>query len=523
MRLIRSTAIVGSMTLLSRILGLLRDILMARFLGAGIINDALITATKLPNLFRRMFAEGAFNAAFIPLYAKRLEADGEKAANEFAGEAFAALLFLVAIIVVLFQLTMPLSLNLIGGGLEKVTHNSDGIIPYDLAVIYARITMPYLIFMSMGALFSGMLNSKNHFAIAAFAPIFLNIVWISLLAAQIHFRFEPDRLALWLAIGMTFSGLLQVAILIYALKHAALKIPFKRPRLTPGVRRLVTLGIPGFIAAGITQINLLVTHNIATLQPGAPSWLYYSDRLYQLPLGMIGIAMGVALLPSLSRSLRAERDDEAMSTLNRATEVAAFLTLPAAAALFVIPDFLVSTLFERGRFLPSDSIQTAKALKMFALGLPAFVLIKILTPTFFAREDTRTPMIFACISAVINVAFGFLFFFTLGFFGLALATSIAAWANVLCLAVIQKKRGHFIIERSMPLRLFKMICASALMGAAVFYIAQWGEGLITGALVWDYFVLLIVCGLGLLVYALINVILRTFQMVEIKNAFKKSG
>jgi len=460
MRLLKSSAIVGSMTLLSRVLGLLRDILMAQFLGAGIINDALITATKLPNLFRRMFAEGAFNAAFIPLYARRLEGEGEKAANEFAGEAFAALFFLVALIIVLFQLTMPVSLNLIGGGLEKVSSGDDGIIPYDLAVLYARITMPYLIFMSMGALFSGMLNSKNHFAIAAFAPIFLNIVWIGLLMGQIHLRLDPQKLALWLAAGMTFSGLLQVGILIYGLKRAALRIPFKRPRLTPGVKRLVTLGIPGFIAAGITQLNLLVTHNIATLQPGAPSWLYYSDRLYQLPLGMIGIAMGVALLPSLSRSLRANRDSEAMSTLNRATEIAAFLTLPAAVALFIIPDFLVSTLFERGRFLASDSVQTAKALKMFALGLPAFVLIKILTPTFFAREDTRRPMIFACLSALINIVLGFVLFFKLGFYGLALATTIASWANVACLAITQSRHGHFIVEASVPLRLFKMMIAS---------------------------------------------------------------
>lgn len=523
MKLLKSSAIVGAMTLLSRILGLVRDILLARYLGAGVINDALITATKLPNLFRRMFAEGAFNAAFIPLFARKLEGEGEDAANQFAGEALAALFFLVAIIVVVFQLTMPLSLNLIGGGLDKVGTGAEGdIIPYDLAVLYARMTMPYLLLMSLGALFSGMLNTKNHFAIAAFAPALLNFIWIGLLIAQDSLQLPPETLALYLAIGMTVSGLLQVALLLYGLKRTTMRLPLKRPRLTPGVKRLFTLGVPGLIAAGITQINLLITHNIATLQEGAPSWLYYSDRLYQLPLGMIGIAMGIALLPSLSRSLRAGDDSGAMMTLNRATEIAAFLTLPAAVALFIMPDFLIGTLFERGRFLPSDTQQTAKALKMFAIGLPAFVLIKVLTPTFFAREDTRTPMIFASASAVVNVAFGFGLFFTIGFYGLALATSIAAWGNVLCLALAQKKRGHFTMDKKLLASLPKMFIASAIMGSALYFFVPIAQPWLNGAMMWDYSVLMVVCLIGACVYAVAAVALRVFSLGEIKAAFKKS-
>ena len=509
------------MTLLSRVLGLVRDILLAQFLGAGVINDALITATKLPNLFRRMFAEGAFNAAFIPLYARRLEGDGEAAADNFAGEAFAALFFLVALIVVGFQLTMPISLNLIGGGLEKVASGPEGVVPYDLAVLYARVTMPYLIFMSLGALFSGMLNTKNHFAIAAFAPVFLNIVWIGLLIAQVQMNLPPERLAFWLAVGMTISGLMQAGILIYGLRRAAIRLPLKRPRLTPGVKRLFTLGVPGLIAAGITQINLLVTHNIATLKPGAPSWLYYSDRLYQLPLGMIGIAMGIALLPTLSRSLRANRHEEAMVTLNRATEIAAFLTLPAAFALFLIPDYLISTLFERGRFLPSDSLQTAKALRMFALGLPAFVLIKVLTPTFFAREDTRTPMIFASASAIVNAALGFILFFTIGFYGLALATTLAAWGNVICLAASQRKHGHFKLDAALKRSVPKMVIASAVMGVAVYYLAQKSEPLMRQVMLWDYMVMIAVCGLGAVLYVALAIGLRIFRLSEMKAAFSK--
>ncbi len=522
MRLVKSTAIIGAMTLVSRILGLVRDILLAACLGAGLVNDAFITAIKLPNLFRRMFAEGAFNAAFVPLYARRLEGEGEGSAAQFAGEAFSGLFFLVALIVILFQLTMPISLNLIGGGLGKVATGPDGLVPYDLAVLYARLTMPYLLLMSIAALFSGMLNTKNYFAVAAFIPALLNFVWIGIMATQGVLGLSPKTLALYLSAGMTFSGLLQVGCLIYALKRAGLALPLKWPKITPGVKRLFTLGIPGFIAAGITQLNLLVTHNIATLQPGAPSWLYYSDRLYQLPLGMIGIALGIALLPSLARSLRANRDSEAMTTLNRATEIAAFLTLPAACALFIMPEFLISTFFERGKFTSQDSLQAAKALRMFALGLPAFVLIKILTPTFFAREDTKTPMFFAILSALVNIVLGFLLFFTIGFYGLALATTLAAWSNVACLAIAQKRRGHFKMDGRLLTNLPRILTASLLMGAALVFLQKNAALYIRGSMLWDYLVLFIVCGLGGLIYVLLSALFRIFDLRELKDVLKKS-
>ncbi len=522
MRLLKSTAIIGALTLLSRVLGLVRDILMARFLGAGLVNDALITATKLPNLFRRMFAEGAFNAAFIPLYAKKLEGEGEESAAEFAGEAFSALCLVVALIVVLFQLTMPWSLNLIGGGLDRVASTENGLIPYDLAVLYARLTMPYLLLMSLGALFSGMLNTRSYFAMAAFVPVMLNLVWISLLGSQSVLQHPAHVLAQYLALGMTVSGLLQVVFLVYALKRASIALPLRRPRLTPGVKRLFVLGVPGLIAAGITQLNLLVSHNIATLQAGAPSWLYYSDRLYQLPLGMIGIALGIALLPSLARSLRSDNAAEATETLNRAGEIAAFLTLPAACALFVMPEFLISTLFERGAFTAEDSLQTAKALKMFALGLPAFVLIKVLTPTFFAREDTRTPMIYACISAVVNVTLGFILFFSIGFYGLALATTIAAWSNVVCLAVTQRRRGYFKADAQLLLSVPKMGVASLMMSGVLMLILPFVQTIMTGQLTVDYMVMGLVCGAGACVYVGVALLIGTFKVSDIKDAFKKS-
>jgi len=394
MRLLKSTAIIGSLTMLSRILGLIRDILLAKYLGAGVINDALVTAIKLPNLFRRMFAEGAFNAAFVPLYARQIEEEGDDAAASFAGQAFAALFLLVALITIFFQITMPWSLNLIGFGLDR-TAAAGASAPYDLAVLYARITMPYLILMSIAALFSGVLNTRGRFAAAAFVPALLNIVLIALLGVASQINWPLDELALYLAIGWTFSGVLQAGLLFWSMKRAKIRLPLYRPRITPGVKRLFTLGVPGMISAGITHINLMVSHSIATTQDGAASWLYYSDRLYQLPLGMIGIAMGIALLPALSRRLRSGDESGAMMTMNRAMEIAAFLTLPATAALVIMPDFLIAGLFQRGEFRAADTWEAAKALRMFALGLPAFVLLKVLTPAFFARENTKTPMIYA--------------------------------------------------------------------------------------------------------------------------------
>ncbi len=522
MRLLKSTAIIGSLTLVSRLLGLVRDVLIARFLGAGLVSDAFFTAFKLPNVFRRMFAEGAFNAAFVPLYARRIEEEGEASADEFAKEAMAALFVLVAGIVIIFELTMPWSLSIIGYGLDKAVDPEAGISPYYLAVVYAQITMPYLIFMSMTALFSGVLNTRNHFALAAAVPIVLNIFMITALFAAGLAEWSQKLIGYFLAGAITLSGLVQMAIVIWGCKKAGVRVGFKRPRLTPGVKRLVVLGVPGLLSAGITQINLLVSHSIATMQKSAASWLTYADRLYQLPLGMIGIAMGVALLPALSRRLRAGDQTGARTTLNRAIEIAAFLTLPAAFALAVIPQFLIGGLFERGAFTAETTEQVALALRMFAYGLPAFVMLKILTPAFFAREDTKTPMIFAAVSAIINVSLGVYLFFTIGFYGLALATSVAAWVNVICLGWLLLQDKSFTPDMRLMSRLPRIALASAIMAAALIVIAPRLSPYLTGHFVKDFVVLGAVCGAGFIVYAAAAALLRAFNMSDIRDALKRS-
>ena len=519
-RLLRNTAQVGLFTLLSRILGLVRDVLMARYLGAGVINDALVTAMKLPNLFRRMFAEGAFNAAFVPLYARELEERGEASAQRFAGEAFAALALLTLIIVVAFELTMPVSLNMVGFGLDRAGESDPA--PYDLAVTYARLTMPYLFFMSVGALLSGMLNTHNRFMAAAFAPVLLNILLIGILLVSPNFAWSLPELARWVSLGMSVSGIAQVVLLVVALKRAGLGFRIPRPRLSPGVRRLVALGLPGLVAAGITQINATVSHTIATIQDSAASWLYYSDRLYQLPLGLIGIAMGIALLPSLSRSLRAGREQEADYTQNRGLEFAMLLTIPAAVALFVLPEFLIKGLFERGLFEASDTVQASRALRMFALGLPAFVLLKVITPAFFAREDTRTPMVWAGISAVVNLALGAsLFFFGPGFVGLALATSVAAWVNVLGLAAILRARGTFHLDARLRSRLPRIALASALLGGALWWMRPAATARLSGPLLEDYLWLLVVSAAGALAFVVLAFALGAVKRSELKAVLAK--
>ncbi|MDB2437478.1 murein biosynthesis integral membrane protein MurJ [Hellea sp.] len=522
MRLLKSTAIIGSLTLVSRLLGLVRDVLIARFLGAGLVSDAFFTAFKLPNVFRRMFAEGAFNAAFVPLYARRIEEEGEAAADEFAKEAMAALFVMVAGIVILFELTMPWSLSIIGYGLDKAVDPEMGISPYYLAVVYAQITMPYLIFMSMTALFSGILNTRNHFALAAAVPIVLNIFMITALFTAGLAEWGQRYIGYILSAAITVSGFVQMALVIWGCKKAGVKVGFKRPRLTPGVKRLVILGVPGLLSAGITQINLLVSHSIATMQKGAASWLTYADRLYQLPLGMIGIAMGVALLPALSRRLRANDQTGARTTLNRAIEIAAFLTLPAAFALAVIPQFLIGGLFERGAFTAETTEQVALALRMFAYGLPAFVMLKILTPAFFAREDTKTPMIFAGLSAFINVTLGVYLFFTIGFYGLALATSVAAWVNVVCLAWLLLKDESFTPDTRLLSRIPRIVLASAAMAVALIAIATPAAKYLTGNFAKDFIVLGAVCGIGFVIYAAAAALLRAFDMSDIRDALKRS-
>jgi len=459
MRLLRNLGVVSGMTLLSRVAGFVREILTAAYLGAGPVADTFFQALTIPNTFRRILAEGAFNAAFVPLYAKELEGKSREEADRFATEALSALVTFTAVIVIAFQLGAPWLAYVFFPGMI----GDPGGLAF--AALLLQITMPYLLTMAVLALVTGVLNSHGRFAASAFAPVLFNLVLITILALDFA---EGARLAVWLSIGVTVSGVMQALLLLGAARARRLRVSFRLPRLTPRVKRLVALGVPGALAAGVTQINVLVTSSIATLEEGARSWINYAERLYQLPLGVIGIAMGVALLPNLARLVRAGEIERGHFTMNRAIELSLALTLPAAAAFLVIPEFLVRGLYERLNFTAGDTEMTAMALMVFAAGLPAFVLIKVLQPGFFAREDTRTPMTFSLISVGVNFALALaLFFGPLGFVGLALATSVAGWTNCVLLAITLRRRGLLPVDPRLASAVPRIVLASALMALAV--------------------------------------------------------
>jgi putative peptidoglycan lipid II flippase len=464
MRLFRNLSVISAMTLLSRIAGFVREILTAAFLGAGPVADTFFQALTIPNTFRRIFAEGAFNAAFVPLYAKTMEGEGQTEADQFAREALSALVTATAFIVLIFQITAPwLAYLFFPGAIGDPNALAFG-------AMLLQITMPYLLTMSILALISGALNSHGKFAAAAGAPVFFNLVLIAILAVDFY---EGAALATALAIGVTVSGLLQAGVIYIAARQAGIAIRWTAPRLTPKVKRLIALGVPGALAAGVTQINVLVTSSIAMLETGARSWLNYAERLYQLPLGVIGIAMGIALLPNLARRVRAGDDAGGLDIMNRSIELALAFTLPAAVTFYAIPEFLINGLYERLRFTADDTIQTATALRVFALGVPAFILIKVLQPGFFAREDTRTPMFYSLVGVVLNFVLAVtLFFGPMGFVGLAIASTAAGWATVILLAVTLNSRGYLKPDAQLISRLIRLGVSSGLMGVSVWGLAH---------------------------------------------------
>lgn len=466
--LYRAFATVGGLTMVSRLLGFIRDILIAAALGTGGVADAFFVAFRFPNLFRRLFAEGAFNSAFVPLFAKRLEGEGKASATRFADEALSGLAAVLVAVSVVVMMAMPWLMVVLAPGFVSDPQK------YTLAVRLSQITFPYLFCMSLVALLSGVLNSLQRYSAAAAAPILLNLVLIGAMSGAIVFGHANTPGAGYiLATGVAVAGFVQLAMLWLAVRWSGLRLSFPRPRYTEGMRRLVALGIPGVLAGGITQINIVVGTVIASMQAGAVSYLYYADRLYQLPLGIVGVAIGVVLLPDLSRKLRAGDRLAVTDSQNRSLEFALLLTLPAAVALVVAAAPIISVLFERGAFKASDTPATAWALMAFAAGLPAFVMIKVFQPAYFAREDTRTPMIYAAINMAVNIVASLALFFLFDAWGwmphvgIAIATSLAGWLNALLLWLGLMRQGDFALDRRLIRNLPLIIFASLVMGAAL--------------------------------------------------------
>lgn len=456
-------ASVGGWTMVSRILGFIRDLLMAGFLGASFAADAFFIAFKLPNFFRRLFAEGAFSAGFVPLFARYLAEDEKKGAthaNRFARDVLGWLSTILFFLVLAVEIAMPWVMQGLTGGY------SGNSAKFDLVVSLGRLTFPYLFFISLAAMASGMLNTYGRFAAAAFAPVLLNILMITALVAA---PMGAETKATWLAGAVALAGAAQLLWLVRDMGHIGVRFNWRLPRLTNDVKAMFALIGPAALGAGITQINLLVDVFLAArfLVEGAVSWLFYADRLSQLTVGVVGVALGTVLLPALSKALAADKTDEAQDITTKALVLGLLLALPATGALMAVPDALVRGLFERAAFGAYDTAMVAGALFAYAAGLPAFVLIKVLTPGFLARRDTKTPVRLALIALAVNLAGNLVLIGPMGHIGLAIATSAAAWVNAGLQMGILIRREHFHLPKSESRILVAMGAATVTMTASL--------------------------------------------------------
>jgi len=479
--MLRNMLTVGGWTMASRILGFARDMLIAAMLGTGPIADAFFVALRLPNLFRRLFGEGAFNAAFVPAFSGMLAAEGRPTAYRFANETFAVMAFWLGAITIAGELFMPQVLDVLAPGFRAYPGK------FALAVTFSRITFPYLLLICLAALVSGVLNGLERFTAASASYVLFNIVTIAFLLWLTPHVPTPGHALAW---GTMASGVAQLGLLLWAMRRAGIPLHLPRPRLTPEVRVLLRRMMPGLLGAGVTQLNLAMDVIIASLlPPGTVSVLYYADRVQQLPLGVIGTAVGTALLPLLSRQVRAGEAAAATATMNRAIEYGLFLTLPASVALIISATPVISVLFGHGAFGPQSVHFSAQALAAYAIGLPAFVLVKVVAPGFFARQDMVTPVRIGIASVLLNLAMNLTF--NLGYVlagmgiildpehtrwlpalsqvGPALATSLAAMFNLAWLAGILARRGHLRPDHLLRRRLLGMLPAVAVMALALLF------------------------------------------------------
>jgi putative peptidoglycan lipid II flippase len=509
-RLLSAFLTVSLWTFVSRIAGFVRDVLIAAYLGAGPVAEAFLIAFTLPNMFRRFFAEGAFTVAFVPMFAKKLEA-GEDA-ERFARDAFAGLATVLIVFTLLAQLAMPwLVLAMAGGFLGDAR--------FDMAVEFGRICFPYILFISLAALLSGVLNAMGRFVAAAATPTLLNLTFIAAMLAAARAGWPMGPTLAW---AVPVSGVAQLAMLWIAAARAGFVPRLQLPRLTPELRRLAVIAGPAMLAGGVVQINLIVGRQVASFFEGAVAWLSYADRLYQLPLGIVGIAIGVVLLPDLSRRLRADDTAGGRHSYNRATEFALILSIPAAVALVAAATPIVAVLFERGAFGPDDTAATALAVAIYGLGLPAFVLQKVMQPLYFAREDTRRPFRFAVWAMVVNAVVAVGLAPVIGYIAAAIATTVAGWTMVWQLARGARDMGPASgWDDRLSARLPRIVAASGAMGAVLVALGlALAEPLATPGL--RYAALAGLVAGGIAAYGGFSLVFGAFRPAELRAALRRN-
>jgi putative peptidoglycan lipid II flippase len=507
-RLIAGFMTVGLWTLASRVLGFVRDAVILAYLGTGPAFEAFVVAFRLPNMFRRFFAEGAFNMAFVPMFAKTYEAGGD--ARGFAETALSGLASVLILLTLAAQLFMPWLIYGLASGFA-------GQEQFTLSVEFGRIVFPYILFISLAALLSGVLNATGRFAAAAAAPVLLNVILVGAMTGAALLGLDVTMALIW---GIPLAGIAQLALVWIAARRAGFALLPRRPRWTPEMRHLVSIAIPAALAGGVVQVNLLVGQQVASYFDRAVGWLYAADRLYQLPLGVVGIAIGVVLLPDLSRRLAAGDDAGGRHALSRAAEVSLALSIPAAVALVVVPLPLVSVLFERGATTADDSAAIAMAVAVYGLGLPAFVMQKILQPLYFAREDTRRPFRYAVVAMVVNAGLAVGLAPFIGWIAAAIATTLAAWVMVALLVQGTRPMGSVArFDARFHGRIWRIIMASLGMGVVL-----WTVMLVLSPLFatpgWRYLALLALILTGSTAYFIIGQIIGAFQLSEFRRAFR---
>ena len=504
MNLLSSASIFSFFTLISRILGYIRDILIAIFLGASIFADAFFVAFRLPNTFRRLFAEGTFNAAFIPSYtAANLR--GKTSSKIFADQVLSLILLILTFIITIAEIFTPYLVYLIAPGF--ITDD----IKFNLAVEFTRITFPFLLFVSLSSFFSGILNSNNKFAAAAAAPIILNVILI--LSILISYLKGFD-IAKQLSYGVTFSGVIQLTFLVYFTKkfyNPSIKFKFK---VSKKVKFFFKKLLPSIFSSGVTQINILVGTIIASFQTGAVSYLYYADRVYQINLAIAGIAVGTVSLPVLSKAFKAKNFSKVSMIQNKSIQLSLLLSMPASLGLIIASEEIVNGLFGYGSFTSNDVEMTSKALMFFGYGIIAFALVKILSNFFFARDNTKTPFFISAFIVFLNVLISLTFFDSVGFLIIPIATSISTWVGVLIFLYHLKKNNFLLLQNKLFYNTFKIVISSLIMTFALIFSLKKYSSFLDYTYIYKSFYLIIIIGFVGIVYLLSCYILG---LLKIKN------
>ena len=506
MNLIKSTGTFGFFTLLSRILGYLRDLLIAIYLGSGPLADAFFVAFRIPNTFRRLFSEGTFNAAFVPSYSAEIT-KGKNQSKKFANEVFNLLIIGLFFLIIIIEIFMPWFILLIAPGFKE---NSDKL---ELTIYLTRITFPFLFFISLASFFAAVLNSHNKFALAAAAPIVLNIVLILTLLLT---KYLGDNLVEYLAYAVTISGFIQFAILMKFVKNfIPISFAFKL-KVEKKVKFFFSKLLPSIFSSGVTQINILVGTIIASFQASAVSYLYYADRIYQINLAIAGIAIGTVLLPNLSKYVKENKKKKIDLIQNKSLELSLFLSLPATFALLIASEEITSSLFGYGSFDIQSVKNSANALFYFALGLPAFAFIKVFSSFIFARQNTKVPFYFSVISVIINIIISLYFFNQIGFIIIPIATSVSSWINSILLLIYLTNKNFFTFRIEIIFSFLKIIFTSIIASLFFYYLLNLSQKYLMYDSSYKLITIVSLVILTLIVYFLLSIITKAFKMSDIK-------